>query len=213
MIYPEIWQAFTEQPMTLGADRREYPEWHKNRSRYYLWAVDTDTLLVNRRLQMFRALLRPYLVEPYVRQAHITLAVCGFLADHPVHNDDITIGMIEQQVQRLQALALPPFGLGIGGISSFASAPFLEVADKSQSLERIRAALALAHDDFRTTHYVPHVTIGIYNDAHPVAPLQALLQGQGVEPVDLTVNSIGLYSYAATDIGSALRLERRVELG
>jgi 2'-5' RNA ligase len=61
--------------------------------------------------------------------------------------------------------------------------------------------------DFRNTHYIPHVTLGIYNANHTVASIAAMIKDLKEEPIELTVNHIGLYSYDARDIGSRLRKE------
>ncbi|MBL0012153.1 MAG: hypothetical protein IPP22_16825 [Nitrosomonas sp.] len=126
MHYTDTWQSFIQQQHTHAAEKREYPEWHKNRPRYYLWAIDCDTTLVNKRLQKYQAIFKDFLLHPYERQAHITLAISGFLSTHIIHNDDIAQAAIAKQQQALLALKLMPFTVLVGGINSFSSAPFLE---------------------------------------------------------------------------------------
>ncbi|MBY0483420.1 MAG: 2'-5' RNA ligase family protein [Nitrosomonas sp.] len=205
--YIDTWQSFIQQQHTHATERREYPEWHKNRPRYYLWAIDSDTVLVNKRLQKHHPLFKDLLLRPYERQAHITLAISGFLSEHIIHNDDITQAAITKQQAALHTLKLAPFIVSIGGINSFSSAPFLEVMDPSKSLEIIRHTLIDDRQDFRNTHYIPHVTLGIYNANHAVASIATMIIDLKEEPIELTVNHIGLYSYDARDIGSRLRKE------
>lgn len=205
--HTDTWQSFVQQQYTYAAEKREYPEWHKNRPRYYLWAIDSDTVLVNKRLQKYHSLFNDLILHPYERQAHITLAISGFLSEHIIHDDDITQTAITKQQATLHALKLAPFIVSIGGINSFSSAPFLEVMDPSKSLEIIRHALIDGRQDFRNTHYIPHVTLGIYNANHAVASIAAMIKDLKEEPIELTVNHIGLYSYDARDIGSRLRKE------
>ena len=207
MYYTDTWQSFIQQQHTDAAEKREYPEWHKNRPRYYLWAIDSDTALVNKRLQKYHSLFKDLLLHHYERQAHITLAISGFLSEHITHNDDITQAAIIKQQEALRALKLAPFIVSIGGINSFSSAPFLEVTDPSKSIEVIRHALISDKQDFRNTHYIPHVTLGIYNANHAVASIAAMIKDLQEEPIELAVNHIGLYSYDAKDIGSCLRKE------
>ncbi len=212
MYYTDTWQSFIQQQHTHAAEKREYPEWHKNRPRYYLWAIDSDTALVNKRLQKYHSLFQDLLVHPYERQAHITLAISGFLGEHVIHNDDITQAAIAKQQEVLHALKLTPFIVSIGGINSFSSAPFLEVMDPSGSLEVIRHVLTDDRQDFRNTHYIPHVTLGVYNANHAVASIAAMIKNLQEEPIELAVDHIGFYSYDAKDIGSRLRKECIVAL-
>lgn len=212
MYYTDTWQSFIQQQHTHATEKREYPEWHKNRPRYYLWAIDSDTALVNKRLQKYHSLFQDLLVHPYERQAHITLAISGFLGEHVIHNDDITQTAIAKQQEVLHALKLTPFIVSIGGINSFSSAPFLEVMDPSGSLEVIRYALTVDRQDFRNMHYIPHVTLGIYNATHAVASIAAMIKNLQEEPIELAVGHIGFYSYDAKDIGSRLRKECIVAL-
>jgi hypothetical protein len=128
MIHPDIWSEFVQRERCLGARRLDYPKWHKGRPRYYLWAIDADTAPVNERLRHHRIRLHDYLVQPDARQAHITVAVSGFLSPETLHDDDITPELVELQALRVLALSLPPFTLHLGGANSFASAPFFEVA-------------------------------------------------------------------------------------
>lgn len=205
--YTDTWQSFIQQQHTHAAEKREYPEWHKSRPRYYLWAIVSDTALVNKRLQKYQGLFKDLLLHPYERQAHITLAISGFLGEHVIYNDDITQAAIAKQQEALHALKLTPFVVSIGGINSFSSAPFLEVMDPSGSLEVIRHALIDDRQDFRNTHYIPHVTLGIYNANHAVASIAAMIKNLQEEPIELAVDHIGFYSYDAKDIGSRLRKE------
>lgn len=207
MYYTDTWQLFTQQQHTHAAEKREYPEWHKNRPRYYLWAIDSDTALVNTRLQKYHCLFKDLLAHSYERQAHITLAISGFLSEHVAHSDDITQAAIAKQQAALHALKLAPFIVSIGGINSFSSAPFLEVMDPSGSLEVIRHTLIDDRQDFRNTHYIPHVTLGVYNANHAVASIAAMIKDLNEEPIELAVNHIGFFSYDAKDMGSRLRKE------
>ncbi len=205
--HTDTWQSFIQQQHTHAAEKREYPEWHKNRPRYYLWAIDSDTVLVNNRLKKYHPLFKDLLLHPYERQAHITLAISGFLSEHIIHNDDITQAAITKQQAALHTLKLAPFIVSIGGINSFSSAPFLEVMDPSGSLEVIRHTLINDRQDFRNTHYIPHVTLGIYNANHAIASITAMIIDLKEEPIELPVNHIGLFSYDARDIGSRLKKE------
>jgi len=91
-----------------------------------LWAIDSDTALVNECLQKYQSLFKDLLLHPYERQAHITLAISGFLGEHVIYNDDITQATIAKQQEALPRLKLTPFVVSIGGINSFRQPPFLK---------------------------------------------------------------------------------------
>ena len=212
MLHPVVWTEFVTLRRCLAADRREYPDWHRGRPRYYVWAIDAGASPVNDRLRGHRERLEPRLIAPYARQAHITLGVCGFLGQVVQYNDDVTPERIDDQARCVQALKLQPFTLHVGGANSFASAPFLEVADRGETLASLRQVLTGGDAEYRTSPYVAHVTIGIYSDDHATTEIARLLRDRDEEPIAVAVNAIGLYSYAATSIGSPLRLEREVPL-
>ncbi len=212
MISPHIWDEFVHRERCVGARRLDYPDWHRGRPRYYVWAISAEAATVEARLRRYRAALDGYLITPYPRQAHITMAVCGFLGAVTLRNDDVTPATVERQAQRLTALSLPPFAVEVGGANSFASAAFLEVADPGCALARIRQALAPSGEESRTTPYVPHITIGIYNDDHGIDQLVRAMEARHEDPLELTIDAVGFYSYDARSIGSPLRLEQRIDL-
>ncbi len=212
MYYIDTWQSFLQLQHTQAAEKREYPEWHKNRPRYYVWAIEIDHASVTERLQKYRALFQDLLLHPYQRQAHVTVAISGFLNKRVIHDDDITQAIVIKQQEALHALKSAPFILSIGGINSFSSAPFLEVIDPVNSLAAIRSILTGGRQDFRNTPYVPHVTLGIYNANHATAPIAEMIGNMEEEPIEMTVNHIGFFSYDAKDMGSCLRKEHSVRL-
>lgn len=210
MFYPDVWNAFIQQTHCRGTHRREYPEWHKQRERYYIWAIDADTCLLQTRINHYKNALKPYLVDNFLRRPHITLAISGFLNAQQQHNDDVAPSTIDQQIQALKTLALKPFALSVGSGNSFLSAPFLEVKEQCNALESIRQVITAGHNDFRTMPYVPHITLGIYNDDHSIVSIVAQMGNLQEEAIEIPVERVVLYSYAASDIGSALREERVV---
>jgi 2'-5' RNA ligase len=213
VINDAVWQTFIQAAHTVGADKREYPEWHKGRSRYYVWVVDIDDALVLSRVHKAKLLFEQYTVSPYVRQPHITLAVSGFLVDHKYYNDDVVLDILEQQYQAIKILNLSCFTLQVAGVNSFLSAPYLEVVDRSNSLYLIRNALNNVNGEIRFENYVPHITIGIYNDAYAISDLIEIpCFSAKLSPLDLKIKKISLMSYDACDIGSLLQEEKIIFL-
>ena len=96
------WQ-FSAAGRTLPQEDRDYPEWHQGRTHYGVWLIDADVGAVRERITQAQAHLAPLLVH-HQRQPHITLFVCGFMADVVAHGDDFTPDMLAAQQAALQAL-------------------------------------------------------------------------------------------------------------
>ncbi len=189
--------------------RRDFPEWHKGRARYLLWAIDVDRASVRAQVASASAHLLDLLLDDYRRQPHITLALCGFPASAPQYDDDVSLAQIEAQVAALR-LALPrlrPFAIDIGTLSSFSSAPFLHVAVAGDEIAALRACLvpAMANMNHQADDYTAHVTVGLYQAAFPCAPVGLRLAAFPAAPATrCIVDCIKLMSYAAVDIAGPL---------
>jgi 2'-5' RNA ligase len=184
---------------------RDFVEWHLGRPAYVLWALDFDTTAVMPRMQAAQAQLADLLLDGYCRQPHITLSLCGFPSDSPVHANDFGPELIQAQVLAMQQLGLAPFEIEIGGLDTFTSVPYFTVHDASGQLAALRACLTAEGAQAASGDYVPHVTVGLYADAWPLAAVQARLKNCVLpEPVRVPVWGISLLSYQAADIGGAL---------
>lgn len=156
---------FSASPRTLPFEPRDYPEWHRGRTTYGVWMVDADIAPLRARVARARDHLDGVLTA-HQRQPHVTLFVCGFCADRPMSDDDFTPAMLARQRRALEAAAVAPFELEIGGLASFDSAVFLEVRDPDHCLAPIRAALAHGQGEVCPHEvYTPHLTVGLYRDA------------------------------------------------
>ena len=190
---------------TVRNVRRDFPEWHLGRPAYVLWALDFDTAAALPRMQAAQAQLADLLLDGYCRQPHITLSLCGFPSDSPVHADDFGPELIEAHVQAMRKLHLAPFEIEIGGLETFTSVPYFTVKETSGQLAALRACLTAEGAQAASVDYVPHVTVGLYADAWPLAAVQARLRRCVLpEPVRLPVCGISLLSYQAADIGGVL---------
>lgn len=201
------------QGYTLPSEQRDFPEWHRGRLRYSVWAIAVDHVEVEQRLESVRAALEPLLLPGYARQAHVTLHICGFVADESRYPDDFPPHQLQRQVEAVQALQLEPFRLRVAGAFSFASAACLVVHDGSGNLARLRDAFRGSAPSFDATPYVPHVTAGLYAGAWPMAEIERRLQPLASLPaIDLEVGALDWMSYDSRRIGGPLHTERRLSL-
>lgn len=211
--YKKLWHEFIHADKTLPAIKRDYPEWHKGRDRYFLWAITLRNDSVSAKINAIKPTLASYLVHPYIRQLHITLYVCGFMVKEKNFNDNYDMVTRERQIALLQQLDLTSFDLSLGAVNSFLSAPFVEIIDPTGSLIQIRKTLLSLHDEIRTTEFTPHITLGIYKDEYNCQEISKVLQSyESFADEKLCVNKLSLMSYSATDIGSSLCVEHEIIL-
>lgn len=124
-----VWNEFLSSGRTLCSEERDYKEWHKGRREYAAWMIDIQSEPVRSRFDAAREHLAEFLLEPYRRQAHVTLFVCGFLVEVPRFDDDYAVEERNYHLRALREAEIAPFEIKVGGINSFAATPFLEVSD------------------------------------------------------------------------------------
>ena len=143
----------------------------------------------------------------------MTLFVCGFPAERGRFDDDFPGERLTAQIDALAALRAGRFALQVGGLDSFASAPFLTVGDPEKRLEALRAALAAHSVEIRQAPYHAHITVGLYARAVPRQALQQRLSGfADVEPLTLPIHELHYSTYAASELAGPLRVEHRLAL-
>ena len=191
--------------MTLRNEQRDFVEWHRGRRPYVFWALDLDTPEVGRRVTRARAQLGDLLLAGYCRQPHVTLELCGFAGQPPLADDEFAPAYLEAQFAALADSAPPPFALAIGGLASFASAPYLTVSDPQQGIAALRSCLAVDGENRLNSDYLPHVTVGLYADAGPAGEvLPRLAAVADEEPLWCLVERVSLMSYEPSEIGGRL---------
>ena len=199
-------------PVTIPAEARDFPEWHHGRETYAVWILGLEDYDVREKVKAARERLNGYLLEPYPRQPHITLFVCGFLVDRPQYNDDFTHEQLGAQIQTLEKAQIAPFEIEIGGLNSFASAPFLEVHDLEGGIPRLRKVLSRCAREFRTAPYIPHLTVGLYAGAFPSEQVARRLADFSGKPIRWEVNQITLATYQANEFAGKLSYEQHISL-
>lgn len=197
--------SFTASEFTLRNVRRDFPEWHRGRPSYALWALNVDCVSVKSRLNAAQHHLGKLLLDDYIRQSHITLSLCGFPCDVPQAPDDFGMDSLRTQIAALQRARPQPFEIDIGDLASFTSAPYLTVNDEGGHIAKLRNCLALGDADAANGSYTPHVTVGLYADAWPTSEVQVRLDSFAFDaPLRLRITSASWVSYAAAEIGGPL---------
>jgi 2'-5' RNA ligase len=201
-----------DPPMAPFADshtvpnvRGDFAEWHRGRTPYVFWALDVDCPEVGQIVAQAAGLLDGLLLEGYCRQPHITLELCGFPADKANDADEFSLAWLEGRCAALRRADLRPFSLTVGGWSSFASAPYLKVADPGRGIAALRRCLAVDGVHRLFGDYLPHVTIGLYADAWPVERVLKRLTGfTDASPCTCRIDRVSLMAYQPEHIGGPL---------
>lgn len=191
---------------------QDHPEWHRGRSVYSLWLIELDDRLAHARIEAAREHLAGLLHTPYLRQPHITLFVCGFLADTRRFDDDFTLQQVRQQEQSLAKGEARAFSIDISGLNSFTTAPFLEVHDREGGMERIRGILSRTGSEIGRTEFIPHATVGLYAGAFRS---EAVVRRMSLFPKDVctfTVKRITFATYQARELAGELTYRSTVPL-
>ena len=190
---------------TIRNIQRDFPEWHLGRPHYLLWALDVDLEPVRQRVAAAQNHLSARLLDGYVREPHITLSLCGFPSVAPRQLDDFGADLLHRQIDALHRLRPQAFTIAIGALDGFSSAPYLSVADSGGHIERLRASLDLCPHPLARTDYRPHVTIGLYADAWPLADIEAeLARFAPGAPLRVEVSRLSLLAYASAQVGGTL---------
>jgi len=211
---------FTRQPPqvlqfkhTIPAYPRDYSDWHHGRTTYAVWTIDVDTPHIVKRFYKAQAHLSAYLMKPYRRQPHITAFVCGFLAEKQTFGDDYTHHERMRHIQAIGNAQIAPFELAIGGIDSFATAPYLKVLDPEGDLQRIRNILSETHSEIRMNPYIPHVTLGLYAGSFENGLLvEKTASFQDTPLIRQQVRNIRLSTYSAQEMAGPLAVHDTVTL-
>lgn len=198
---------------TLPSEQRDFPEWHRGRPRYAVWAIEIDDAALEHRLAEVRAALQPMLLPGYARQPHITVHLCGFPVAAPESRDELGADHLQAHLDALTRQRIPTFELQVGGAFGFVSAACLAVHDESNVLKTLRQILQQAAPNRDSTPYVPHVTAGLYASAWPLRDVHARLQALRLLPkIHLPVKALAWMVYDSARIAGPLRALLRYEL-
>ena len=200
-------------PLTQACEDRDFVEWHRGCPWCAVWVLRVDKAQVQALVASVRDRLVTDLLPRYERQAHVTVAYRGLMAqgtNYPYA--EYTPEHLLRDVERLQALQLPPFELQIQGVGSFSTVPYLAVVAEG-ALSHLHVAMRL-HAADPDWSYAPHVTVGHYGRRVPMELMMERMQS-GVAPGVLwqtKISEIWLARYRTNDIAGPLYWEGRFDL-
>ena len=208
--YQNIWQQFRQLKTVRPTRQYHWPDWHQGRERFCFWGVAVSCPELAVQLSECRRQLADCLLPGYSRDEHITVFAAGFMMNRAEKTDETDLEKLQQQTKLIRQAVNKPFELQTGVVNSFAGAPFVEVTDPEGGLAAVRAALLGHFANDRSVPFTPHLTLGFYRRAYPVAEISQRLQAVSLPARRIRVNGLRLFSYATEDIRSALEFEREV---
>lgn len=163
----------TERQTTLATTQTDYPEWHLNRQKYALWYLELEQADCIAYCQQLSQHFSDLIIQPIQRQYHITIFVCGFLQDQCIYKDDFSHAQFLQQSALVKQLKLGMIQLNTGKVRSFQSSLMIEIHDPEQVFVQLRDQMGSCADEIREQIYIPHLTLGIYNNSYDYSQIMA----------------------------------------
>ncbi len=197
---------------TIASPRGDFSDWHRGRKEFALWMIRLEHDSVFRKVEAARKHLAGLLLTPYERQLHITLFVCGFLVEVRRFGDEYAGHQLDAHIRLITDSKIAPFSVEIGGLNSFASAPFLHVYDPEAGVERIRALLSTTATEIERDRFTPHVTVGLYAGEFESEVVLERIKTFADEPIRFAVDRITFAAYDSSDIRGPLGYKRHVVL-
>ncbi|MDO4896482.1 MAG: 2'-5' RNA ligase family protein [Moraxella sp.] len=175
-------------------------DWHRGRTKFGLWYVQITCPDVLAHCCANRQKLTTLLAPNYHRQFHVTVFVGGFWVANKVYDDEMTWQDVGRQVEALSRLGrrvIRPFYLTLSNLCAFDNCVVIKTRH-SDELHRIRHALSMVHGEIAPGHYVPHVTLGFYQDSFLKADVLEVLRGVPCRPMSFGVDKLTFGYYQAT---------------
>ena len=208
-----------ENEVTQPSQLRDFFEWHKGIKHYGFWAIEiTDQACLDKVLR-YQQLLTKHVHNHYSRQPHITLMAAGLLSENHFSQNQL-----EQQIHALkhrvkerqqngsEAQPITPFPLSIKEANTFTTCPYLSIFDPFKKLQNIRSLLLPEKNEDSSSEYIPHITLGLYNDRYKISDILAILSETSSTNKKFMVNEIVFAQYKTNDIQGPYEVLHRIKL-
>ncbi len=127
-------------------------------------------------------------------------------------DDDYSTKQLHVETEFLRNTGIKPFVIGVGGLNSFVSAPFLEVQDLEGGIKRVSALLSSTSKENGRSSFTPHVTIGLYSQAFNGCGVLEKISTFQCKPAKLTIDQLIFAIYEAREISGGLTVKHHVAL-
>lgn len=198
---------FLNHEVTQPTELRDFFEWHQGIKHFGFWAIEIQQPECLQQIQRSQQQLADKLHPHYLRQPHITICASGLLDEQ-----HFTHAARQQQIKKLEESGLPAFSLKLSQGNSFTTAPYLSIRDPSHSLIALRKLLNTICTEQDATAYVPHVTLGFYNQVYKTLELANQLANLNTLDTEFRVNEIVFAYYNTNEIQGRYQVLQRIAL-
>lgn len=196
-----------ENGITQPTELRDFSEWHQGIKYYGFWAIEVQNPYCLQQLNTCQQSLADALHPYYLRQAHITLSASGLLNEEHFTEKDL-----QQQIEALTQARIPAFSITSSTPNTFTTAPYLSIKDPSNSLARIRDELHKVRDGQDACEYIPHITLGFYNQIYSIPQILNQLSGLNIPAVEFKVKELIFARYNTHEIQGRYQVLHRIPL-
>ena len=196
-----------ENEITQPTELRDFFEWHQGIKYYGFWAIEVQNPHCLQQLNICQQSLADTLHPHYLRQAHITLSASGLLDEERFTEKDL-----QQQIEALTQARIPAFSIASSTPNTFTTAPYLSIKDPSNSLARIRDELHHVRDGQDACEYIPHITLGFYNQAYSIPQILNQLSSLNIPAIEFKVKELVFARYNTHEIQGRYHVLHRIPL-
>ena len=196
-----------ENEITQPTELRDFFEWHQGIKYYGFWAIEVQNPRCLQQLNIWQQSIADTLHPNYLRQAHITLSASGLLDEKHFTEHDL-----QQQIEALKRARIPAFSICSSSPNTFTTAPYLSINDPSISLARIRDQLHHLRDGQDACEYIPHITLGFYNQAYSIPQILNQLSSLNIPAIEFKVKELVFARYNTHEIQGRYHVLHRIPL-
>lgn len=196
---------FLDHEFTQPTELRDFVEWHQGIKHYGFWAIEIQHPNCLKAINSSKQSLINYIHPNYLRQAHITLSASGLIDSQHFTND-----VLQRQIKTLKHATLSPFTLCLSEANSFTTAPYLSIKDSFNSLKKIREILHSISLGQDAIEYIPHVTLGFYDDTYNTSKIFDECLKIKTEDIEFSVTEIVFARYKTNEIQGRYQVLHRI---
>ena len=196
-----------DNKMTQPTELRDFFEWHQGIKHYGFWAIEITNQDCLQHTLLSQQTLSNQLHPHYLRQPHITLSASGLL-----DQNHFTQHTLQQQIKKIKESNLSTFTLHLSKGDTFTTAPYLSILDPSQALSKLRTLLNNVSLEQDPSDYIPHVTLGFYNQIYKTADILKQLDTAYSRDTEFTVKDIVFAQYNTNEVQGLYQVLHRISL-
>ena len=202
-----MFSHFLQYNYTQPTELRDFPQWHQGIEFYGFWAIELRQQDCLEKIAYYQQCLSSKLHPNYLRQAHIKICASGLLA-----NSFCPRAKLAKQVDHLILNTPSSFILELSDGNSFTTSPYLTLNDPDKGLLSLRKQLNSCIAEDSPCEYIPHVTLGFYDQAYKTSDIIDMLLPLSSTSIKINVTDIIFARYRTCEIQGPYEVLQRISL-